>query len=233
MVWTGRAACEWVTAGRIATFATLTYDDASLPRASREDVDLLFEWLRDLYPLRYFLAPDSGDRFGRFHWHVLLYGVPYSPQLTEDLQNEWQLGFVHAAPVNPARIGYTCGYVTKKLNGDPCGRKNVSTRFGYDFLADHAEKLRISGTPLPRDLKAIKIGGKAYPAGKTQKDWWLKLSGHSARAIIDATIPDRIVCAATAPDIFETIRRERQLSGRGSTIGQPSKTQTLITSAMG
>lgn len=81
--------------------------------------------------LRYFIGCEYGDRFARPHAHVLLFGPDLSRCGDLLLQSEtpegkiftssfigcfWTYGFNTAMPASPANIGYTTGYVNKKLS---------------------------------------------------------------------------------------------------------------------
>lgn len=82
--------------------------------------------------LRYFLCGEYGDRRGRAHFHVLLFGcdfsadrqrfkrLPSGPWLyTSDvLSKAWPYGRVTLGDVNYKTASYTAGYVLKKFTGE-------------------------------------------------------------------------------------------------------------------
>lgn len=98
----------------VCSFVTLTYSDRYVPPTlSRKDVSLFFRYLRrKAGRLRFFACGEYGERFGRPHYHALLFG----PASREAAEEAWgRKGFVTMEPVTPARISYTAGYCAKKL----------------------------------------------------------------------------------------------------------------------
>lgn len=65
--------------------------------------------------IRYYAIGEYGDKFGRPHYHVILFNV--SARELEKIQDVWKLGAVHTGDVEPASIGYVCKYhITAKEN---------------------------------------------------------------------------------------------------------------------
>ena len=111
-------------------FVTLTYDESYLPRShdglpcfSVEDIQ---KWLKRFRKaiktpgIKYFLASEYGDKFGRPHYHALLYNIPkdYINELATIISNTWQKGFVSVNKITDARIGYVTKYLLAR-----CQRK--------------------------------------------------------------------------------------------------------------
>ena len=119
-----------------AVFITLTYDDEHLPSdygLHKDDLQKFFKRLRkDLdTKIKYYACGEYGDRFGRPHFHAIIFGLPYSQHGRQLIKDNWlfcdsqrfdydsrshkERGF---APVSPDDIRYVCGYVQKKYNGE-------------------------------------------------------------------------------------------------------------------
>lgn len=130
------------------SFITLTYDNPHLPPGGTlvlRDFQLFMKRVRahfaKLYPhLRisfyccgeYGDHPEPGQRFGRPHYHVILFGVNFiedrkpihknkqGDQLycSETLTRLWGKGLCDIGDVTPQSCKYVAGYVNKKLNGE-------------------------------------------------------------------------------------------------------------------
>lgn len=150
--WTARLllegnACEDMAHGEVS-WCTLTYNEDALPMAYRgtsapvptlnpRDYQLLFKQLRKpkrLGSFRFGLVGEYGDRFGRPHYHALIFGPPVAAVETH-LRETWgtQFGFTTVMDwrmpsradgkyqlddgrVREARARYIAHYVTKKMN---------------------------------------------------------------------------------------------------------------------
>lgn len=133
--WAIRMAHELETQGS-ASFLTLTYSDEHLPAHGalrKRDLDLFFKRLRNrIGPFRYFACGEYGDKFGRPHYHMVLYGhdLRFTKQSYEirgleaksgqklyghhAVDDAWGLGNVRIGGVTEASIAYVAGYVVKK-----------------------------------------------------------------------------------------------------------------------
>lgn len=124
-----------------ACFATLTYDEEHLgyicedygsPVLVMRDLQLFFKRLRkrvckDTYvepetgllklknPIRYFACGEYGDRFGRPHYHAIIYGV--SSDEVDLVSSCWKQGHIKLGTVTPDSCSYVAKYMTKKLRG--------------------------------------------------------------------------------------------------------------------
>lgn len=77
--WTIRLLLERQSHGS-CNFTTLTYSDQERPNGLRyRDIQLFLKRLRrnTPTPVRFFCVGQYGERTGREHWHVILYGVPH------------------------------------------------------------------------------------------------------------------------------------------------------------
>lgn len=112
-------------------FATLTYDDEHLPkfiascRPPFREQKTLFEmdtrnWMKRLrkrltYPIRQMLVGEYGTKFGRPHYHVILFGLARKDW--HFIEETWKKGFVLVKEWYQETCGYVAGYVQKKLFG--------------------------------------------------------------------------------------------------------------------
>lgn len=117
---------EWAVRCRLESFEhrhtsvwTLTYDDAH--RAPDIAPAVLSGFLKRV---RYFLAPqkvrffasgERGDRFGRPHYHAILFGVRRGDP---SVQRAWPNGLAYHDVASDEAMAYVAGYVAKKLIDD-------------------------------------------------------------------------------------------------------------------
>lgn len=133
--WSVRGACELATS-KVACFITLTYNDEFIPRLDdgcptldRKDLqDFLKRLRRRLEPIkiRYFGCGEYGSKFGRPHYHLIIYGwqpddyyfvklgdkILYGSTLLSEL---WPKGFPSVSQAEIGCIKYVAGYVAKKF----------------------------------------------------------------------------------------------------------------------
>lgn len=100
-----------------AAFVTLTYDTEHVPvTLSVRHLQLFFKRLRRSVgdtPLRFFASGEYGDKFGRPHYHALVFGLPESSAGV--VSDVWPRGAVHVGSVTPESVSYVAGYVSKKV----------------------------------------------------------------------------------------------------------------------
>jgi hypothetical protein len=146
--WTARIMLEGLAAEknhRQVSWTTLTYAEEALPLAARGrghepsptlrpgDYVLAFKRMRKpdvLGPFRFVLCGEYGDKFGRPHYHALIFG-PDSHDVEAALQRYWEPDFGHTrtrpwragedieangTEVALGRAAYVANYVTKKMN---------------------------------------------------------------------------------------------------------------------
>lgn len=130
-------------------FLTLTFDDEHLPKNNSLDqrcMQLFFKRLRKNFPEtepRYYYCGEYGDRFGRPHYHVLLFNFAFPDKLllkgegeralytSQILSRLWGHGFATIGAVTPESAAYVSRYVLKKQENAtkiPSGRKPEFTR---------------------------------------------------------------------------------------------------------
>lgn len=117
--WVGRLILESLAHPSTA-FVTLTYSPENLPvtaSVSVREAQLWQKRLRQLISdnLRFFTVGEYGEKFGRPHYHALVFGMP--PYLGEpiELQKSWPAGFVKQSQFTVSRARYVAKYTMKAL----------------------------------------------------------------------------------------------------------------------
>ena len=117
-------------------FITLTYNDQNLPEYNqlvKKDFQDFMKRLRKhkkantKNPIRFFHCGEYGEKFGRPHYHAILFNtnfndrkpIPGQKNLTtsDTLKKLWGKGHVSIGDVTFQSASYVAGYVQKKING--------------------------------------------------------------------------------------------------------------------
>ena len=83
-------------------------------------------YVPDPYKIRYFCVSDYGGKFGRLHYHLLLFNFPLSAAsatrlaISECIQKIWKKGGVYVGTVTDKSINYTCKYVLQRPSVTGC-----------------------------------------------------------------------------------------------------------------
>lgn len=115
------------------SFITLTYDESNLPKDMSLDVTHWQKFMKRLRkklgPTRFYHCGEYGGKFGRPHYHAILFGQDFSadrkripgkgnPRYTSGtLQDLWGMGATDIGEVNHTTTNYVAGYITKKITG--------------------------------------------------------------------------------------------------------------------
>lgn len=126
-------------------FLTLTYDPEHLPADGSLDhrhFQLFAKRLRKKAgSFRFFMCGEYGDRFGRPHYHALLFGLSlpdrvciaqrsgFNVYTSAVLADAWSMGSHEVGPFTAKSAAYVAGYVTKKL-GDSKALERVDPETG-------------------------------------------------------------------------------------------------------
>lgn len=161
-------------------FVGLTYADEHLPTdglVSKRALQLLFKRMRRHVSFRYFAVGEYGGRYGRPHYHALLFGLSQAIPSSGGLGvrhrracpcivcSEWGLGQVHAGEVTPESCAYVAGYVEK-------GKLSDLERFEFSLMSRNPgigsgavpviyDAWRDSDTP-----GVLNFAGKPFPVGR-------------------------------------------------------------------
>jgi len=117
-------------------FITLTYNDAHLPSDRSlhyRDFQLFIKRLRKRYPgrkIRYYMAGEYGENFGRPHFHACLFGIDFDDKklwkrttansmlyTSRDLEILWPFGYSSVGDVTFESAAYVARYIMKKVTG--------------------------------------------------------------------------------------------------------------------
>lgn len=116
-------------------FITLTYSDGFLPRDRSLDVSHYQRFMKRLRKrcgagIRFYHCGEYGERFGRPHYHALLFNFDFPdkqvfsmkngvPVYTSELLSElWPYGFAVIGSVTFQSAAYVARYIMKKITGD-------------------------------------------------------------------------------------------------------------------
>lgn len=116
------------------SFITLTFDDDHVPKDGYVDirhVQLFMKRFRKLVskPLRYFFAGEYGGKYGRPHYHGLIFGYDFPDKVlvkermgnrlyqSKELASLWPFGFHSVGDVSFASAAYVARYCVKKADG--------------------------------------------------------------------------------------------------------------------
>lgn len=151
--------------GKPSTFITLTYDEDHVPKTPTglntlrpADLTNYFKALRRRdEKFKYYACGEYGEEYERPHYHALLFGA--EPEWEDVILNNiergtfkeaWKYGNQYAGQITAESIGYTAGYIDKKIYGkkasehyqDRTPEYQVSSNgIGLQYLTDHAEDI--------------------------------------------------------------------------------------------
>lgn len=152
---------------------TVTYKEACVPfHGQLVPLDIV-KYIRALRQhfgrrLRYYLCGEYGDKNGRPHYHIILFGMNFHEDRRKHSESHgnilytsataeklWGKGFVLIGDVTPESCAYVARYCLKKFNGEAAKVKyeRVDPKTG-EFYMLHPEFARMSNRP--------GIGGEFY-----------------------------------------------------------------------
>ena len=175
--WSSRITHEQLKYGDKSSFLTLTYDDEHLPAdcsVHKRELSLFIKRFRKALgtkKLRFFGCGEYGDKFGRPHYHVIIFGVPVDSDVygTRHVHYEkgrplgwhcdfkcWPFGKTHIGTVTSDSANYCAGYVFKKIKGKK-GQEYYSSLgiepefvlmsrrpgIGQDYVVSHSDYYRV------------------------------------------------------------------------------------------
>lgn len=164
-------------------FVTLTYEEVPLtedylPTLRKADLQKFFKRCRWAgYTFRYLAVGEYGERGGRPHYHMIVFGQP-GAVTQKMLDQHWELGFNLSLPVNEGAMEYVGKYILKSVEAQPkniaegkkeppfklCSRKPPIGIGGLDELGKAYDKY-----PLRYHLEKH---GDISPVYRTDGRWW-------------------------------------------------------------
>jgi len=137
------------------SFITLTYADEFLPwdgSLDKREFQLFFKRLRkalDGRKLKYFACGEYGERYGRPHYHAVVFGLSVADSAVVSLA--WGKGQVQVDVFKLARARYVAGYLLKEvdsrvdLNCKVPPFALMSKKIGKRFAVDNAVRILVDG----------------------------------------------------------------------------------------
>lgn len=178
-------------AHQTASFVTLTYSDDCLPASNSLSGE---DWRKFTKGIgyRYFGCGEYGEKTGRPHYHVVLFGL--SPSAAEAFcAARWSRGFVSVRPFAVEHAAYVAAYTVKKLT------KEDDERLAEGQAPEFARMSRRPGIGVPglrvferfwrgrggaeyvrreRDVgRTLRIAGSFYPVGRLLLDELRRYAG--------------------------------------------------------
>ena len=174
--------------GFCSSFLTLTYDENHVPRSLEKRA--LQAFLRRLNrqsigPIRYFGCGEYGSRYGRPHYHAIVFGLHFR---SDSVQKCWNFGRTNVKPVTLGRARYVAKYTLKRKLG-PAGSPGRSPEFaimskgsskapnalGSRYLLRVARSLSFS--KLQEVPLCIRMQGKTWPLDYYARNYLSQLLG--------------------------------------------------------
>lgn len=183
-----------------ACFATLTYDEEHVPedgQLSKRELQLFWKRLRKERSVRYFCCGEHGDRFGRPHYHAIIYG--FSPDEEDLVQSHWPLGHVKLGNVTEDSCAYVAKYMTKKLNGKALEEKLAAEPDYQNEFVLMSRRPGIGGEPSAAMIKFMQENGiyirKGVPSGlpRYYKEKFDIIPRHGKKHLINEFIADKLL----------------------------------------
>lgn len=169
-------------------FFGMSYDDKNLPEYGALKYDDLIEFnhllRKKLYrkkwgkrKLKYYCVGEYGDQNGRPHYHGIYFGI--NPTEMEVIGAPlWKKGFTFSGTVTPESIGYTLGYVSKKIYGQKANyplcippKAIISNGLGENIPEGDYHKKRQHKIPLSRYELNKKYGDNR----RAKSDYWNRM----------------------------------------------------------
>ena len=97
--------------------------------------------------LRYFIVGEYGGRFGRPHYHALLFNVPIVKDISKFIEFCWQNGTnIHVGSLQDKSVLYTVSYLIMDLLGkqDIVKLQSLKPGIGYSYVKTHKDYHRLN-----------------------------------------------------------------------------------------
>ena len=146
--WSTRLLHEYKSHSK-ACFITLTYSEESLPEdesISKEELQKFFKRLRKNsgMEIKYFACGEYGEKYGRPHYHAILFGIGLKHDDKVIIEKSWKFGSVNYGHVTIASMKYVTGYILKggKIeNSKEKPFRLMSKGLGKEFALNNKEYL--------------------------------------------------------------------------------------------
>jgi len=163
------------------SFITLTYDEHHVPASGGLELrawQLFVKRLRKkTHSFRYYHCGEYGDRYGRPHYHAILFGLDFPDQVYEEtklgnklyssplLSETWGQGLCRVGAMTFQSAAYVARYCMKKINGDQAEThyQTVNTQTG-EVHQVKPEYATMSRRPGIGSTWFAKFGGDIFPS---------------------------------------------------------------------
>lgn len=169
---------------------------------------------------RYFAVGEYGERSGRPHYHLALFGVGMEDRL--EIESAWRYGFIHLGDLNEFTAEYICGYVVKKMTAKDDERlegrypefarmsrglgKGAVEGLAAGLLSSGGSKALVKAADVPSTMK---IQGREFPLGRYLRRKLREAVGWSSDMPLEAK--ERLKAKIEAEDpVVREVHRERQ-----------------------
>lgn len=182
--WTVRIAHESKLYDQSAMI-TLTYNEESLPEGGilqYHDIQTFLKRMRRDRDeeVRYYIAGEHGDKYGRPHWHMILFGIDYLEKARKQgspgnatfksshLDELWGNGNTDIIPLSPASISYAAGYTSKKAGQAGIFRQSRKPPIAKRWVEQNIDYL------INRSMTTgtVGVGKRQYPIPRIYLDWF-------------------------------------------------------------
>lgn len=225
-----------------ACFLTFTYRDEDLPpnaSLSKAHLQNFFKRLRKLlavFPIRYYACGEYGDRYGRPHYHVILFGLSETTgqRLAERV---WWYGHVDSGTVTGASCRYVAQYIDTKLYGllaeDVFTSKGRQVPFqlssqglGLRFANDHKDRFT---KDLHLTVRGIKQGLPRYYQKKLSIDAsaLAQKSREKLLESVDSALAKGLTTVKEFKELRDSIRTQRGIDLRTKLNLKPRQSKTV------
>lgn len=174
------------------TYITFTYSDLCLPTSideAKESMQLFFKRLRKLYPsrsIRYVAGLEQGTQSTfRYHWHVILYGVPFTVVDEFILRKEWGNGFIDWKIAEGENMSYVLKYCVKggcflmsRRPGIGARSIKILNHAISKLSSEELNKLLVASYArefVTRSIPSIRVGKYYYPLHRYIKERLLSI----------------------------------------------------------
>lgn len=167
LCWSGRLIAEG-TQWESASFLTLTYEDSPIDLIYSH-VQNFLKQVRKHKTVRFYAVGEYGERGGRPHWHLILFGM-HPPYIGMCELQGWSHGLAYFGDLTPASAAYVAGYNLKGI-GDPrksfarMSRKPGIGHHYFERAGQHAAK-----RGLPPVIDHVSYGQHRFPIDKYCRD---------------------------------------------------------------
>lgn len=102
-------------------FLTLTYSDEFIPSDNglhKDEMQKLLKRVRkEISPkkIKYYACGEYGEKYGRPHYHAIIFGFPPNDETREIIESKWKKGFVKIGTVTYDSCRYVAEYLQKGL----------------------------------------------------------------------------------------------------------------------